>query len=152
MLSRFQQFSYVISEINRHIQKIERDEMIKYGCKGAFAQYLVALLSHPEGLTAARLCELCDKDKAAVSRIVTEMQEKGLVTRDIENARAYNALIRLTDEGRKAAEHVCLKARAAVKAVGSVMNDEERRVLYSLLDVIAAELQKLSTEGIPEEN
>ncbi len=151
MLSRFQQFSFVISEINRHIQKIERDEMIKYGCKGAFAQYLVVLLSHPDGLTAARLCELCDKDKAAVSRIVTEMQEKGLVSRSSENARAYNALIVLTEDGRKAAEHVCLKARAAVKAVGSELSDDDRLVLYSVLDIIASKLQKLSEEGIPEE-
>ena len=152
MLSRFQQFSYVISEINRHIQKIERDKMIKYGCKGAFAQYLVTLLNHPEGLTAAQLCKLCDKDKAAVSRIVTEMQEKGLVYRSSESSRAYNALIFLTDEGRNASEHVCMKARAAVKAVGSDMSDNDRQVLYSLLDTIAAKLQKLSDEGIPEEN
>lgn len=152
MLSRFQQFSFVISEINRHIQKIERDEMIKYGCKGAFAQYLVTLLSHPEGLTAAQLCRLCDKDKAAVSRIVNEMQEKGLVTRSSENARAYNALILLTNEGRKAAEYVCMKARAAVKAVGSEMSEEERRVLYSLLDAIAVKLQDIIDKGIPDEN
>ena len=151
MASRFEQFSASISCIYRCIQKIERVEMAKYGLKGPHAQCLLAMKKHPEGITAARLCEVCEKDKAAVSRIVSEMQEKGLVTRDIENARAYNALIRLTDEGRKAAEHVCLKARAAVKAVGSVMSDEERRVLYSLLDTIAGELQKLSDEGIPEE-
>lgn len=150
MLSRFQQFSYVISEINRQIQKIERDEMIKYGCKGAFAQYLVALLNHPEGLTAARLCQICDKDKAAVSRMVSEMQEKGMVTRGSESTRAYNAPILLTEDGRKAAEHVCMKARAAVKAVGGEMSEEERRVLYSLLDSIAVKLQRLSEEGIPE--
>ena len=150
MLSRFQQFSYVISEINRQIQKIERDEMIKYGCKGAFAQYLVALLNHPEGLTAARLCQICDKDKAAVSRMVSEMQEKGMVTRSSESTRSYNAPILLTEDGRKAAEHVCMKARAAVKAVGGEMSEEERRVLYSLLDSIAGKLQRLSEEGIPE--
>ena len=150
MLSRFQQFSYVISEINRQIQKIERDEMIKYGCKGAFAQYLVALLNHPEGLTAARLCQICDKDKAAVSRMVSEMQEKGMVTRSNESTRSYNAPILLTEDGRKAAEHVCMKARAAVKAVGGEMSEEERRVLYSLLDSIAGKLQRLSEEGIPE--
>ncbi len=151
MLSRFEQFSYVISGINRYIQKIERDEMIKYGCKGAFAQYLVALLSHPEGLTASRLCEICDKDKAAVSRMVNEMLEKGLVTRSGEGSRAYNAPILLTESGRNAAEHVCMKARAAVKAVGGEMSEEDRRVLYSLLDSIAAKLHTLSLEGIPEE-
>ena len=41
----------------------------KYGYKGAFAQYLVVLASHPEGLTSAQLCEQSDRDKAAVSRV-----------------------------------------------------------------------------------
>ena len=73
MLSRYEQFSYIVSGINRHIQKLERDEMIKFGYKGAFAQYLVAMRHYPKGVTAAQLSEICDKDKAAVSRIVTEM-------------------------------------------------------------------------------
>ena len=42
MLGRYQQFSYIVSVINRQIQKIERDEMEKYGYKGSFAQYLMA--------------------------------------------------------------------------------------------------------------
>lgn len=151
MLSRFAQFSFVISGINRYIQKLERDELIKYGCKGAFAQYLVALQHHPEGLTAAQLCEICDKDKAAVSRMVAEMVEKGLVTRSGEGAKLYKAHIFLTDDGQKAAEFVSQKARAAVKAVGGEMSDEERSTLYTLLDRISANLETLSKDGIPEE-
>ena len=54
MRSRYEQFTYAISSIERHIQKIERDEMIKYGCKGAFAQYLAAMTHYPDGLTAAQ--------------------------------------------------------------------------------------------------
>lgn len=150
MLNRFEQFSFVISGINRYIQKIERDEMVKYGCKGAFAQYLMAIQRHPEGLTAAQLSEICDKDKAAVSRMVSEMEEKGLVTRTGENGRLYKALIMLTDTGRSAADFVSRKARAAVSAVGSELSDEDRRVLYSALDLIAAKLHTLSEEGIPE--
>ena len=79
MISRFEQFSYVISGIHRQIQKIERAEMIKRGYKGAFAQYLATLHRYEEGLTATELCEICDKDKAAVSRILAEMEEKGLL-------------------------------------------------------------------------
>lgn len=150
MLNRFEQFSFVISGINRYIQKIERDEMVKYGCKGAFAQYLMAIQRHPEGLTAAQLSEICDKDKAAVSRMVSEMEEKGLVTRTGENGRFYKALIMLTDAGRSAADFVSRKARAAVSAVGSELSDEDRRVLYYALDLIAAKLHTLSEEGIPE--
>lgn len=151
MLSRFEQFSFVISGINRYIQKLERDEMIKYGYKGAFAQYLVALHRCPEGITAARLCELCDKDKAAVSRIVGEMEEKGLVTRSGAGSKLYNAPIRLTGEGESAAAFVISRARTAVKAVGSDLGDEDRRALYSMLDLIADKLHNLSENGIPNE-
>ena len=66
MLNRFEQFSSVMFGIWRDVQKIERDEMIKYGYKGAYAQYLVTLSQHPDGLIVSRLSEICDKDKAAV--------------------------------------------------------------------------------------
>ena len=38
MLTRFEQFTSSIAGIYKHIQKIERDEMIKYGLKGSYAQ------------------------------------------------------------------------------------------------------------------
>ena len=55
MIGRYQQFSYIVSVINRQIQKIERDEMEKYGYKGAFAQYLMAMRRNPDGVTSAQL-------------------------------------------------------------------------------------------------
>ncbi len=148
-MNRFEQFSYVISGINRHIQKIERDEMIKYGYKGAFAQYLVALRRYPEGITSAKLCEICDKDKAAISRVLTEMQEKGLILRETQSDHRYNALIKLTAEGLKAAAYVDERAQAAIEAVGNEMTDENRAAFYATLDFIAAKLQTISKEGLP---
>ena len=50
MISRFEQFSFTISNIYRSIQKIEREEMDRYGLKGVYAQYLVALKRFPQGL------------------------------------------------------------------------------------------------------
>lgn len=148
-MNRFEQFSYMISGINRHIQKIERDEMIKYGYKGAFAQYLVALRRYPEGITSAKLCEICDKDKAAISRVLTEMQEKGLILRETQSDHRYNALIKLTAEGLKAAAYVDERAQAAIEAVGNEMTDENRAAFYATLDFIAAKLQTISKEGLP---
>ncbi len=148
MLSRFEQFSSVISGISRSIQKLERDEMVKYGGKGAFANYLVVLSRYPEGLTAAKLCELCDKDKAAVSRIVCEMESKGLIKR--EGSR-YRSLLKLTDEGNRAATFVRRKAETVVETVGSDLTDEQRKVFYETLELIALKLQTLKSDGIPEE-
>ena len=73
MLNRFEQFTSAISALCRDVQKIERDEMEKQGLRGAFAQYLLAISRYPEGITASALCEVCDKDKAAVSRIIGVM-------------------------------------------------------------------------------
>ena len=73
MLDRFEQFSYSISNIYRHIMKIEREEMEKYGLRGSYVQYLVAMTRFPEGITSSKLSEICDKDKAAISRIISSL-------------------------------------------------------------------------------
>lgn len=148
MISRFEQFTFVVSAVYRHIQKLERDEMVKYGYKGAFAQYLLAIARHPDGITCRGLCELCDKDKAAVSRIVSEMEEKGLVVREGHNERLYNASVKLTERGRAAADYVLERAGAAVDAVG--MTEEERAIFYDTFQHIAAKLHTLSKTGIPD--
>lgn len=147
MVSRYEQFSFVISGISRYIQKIEREEMVKFGCKGAYAQYLMAMNRHPEGLTAVQLSEICDRDKAAISRVIAEMEEKGLVIREDQQ---YRAKLKLTGKGLQAAEFVRVRAENAVEAVSRGVSDEERRILYSALDVIAANLETLCKEGIPE--
>lgn len=150
MLNRFEQFSSLVFGIWRDIQKIERDEMVKYGYKGAYAQYLVVLRQHPEGLIVSRISEICDKDKAAVSRILSEMQENGLVCRDAAEENVYRGKLKLTEEGMRIAEHVCENAKLAVMAVGQEMTPEEREIFYNTLEKISSRLQMLAKEGIPQ--
>lgn len=150
MLQRFEQFSAAISGIYHAIQKLERAEMIKYGLKGPYAQYLVAMARCPEGITAARLGQVCDKDKAAVSRAVTEMEQRGLVTRDCANHTLYRALLRLTDEGKQAAHYVCEKAKTAVEFAGKDLSGDDRAAFYTALHQIAVNLQTLSESGLPD--
>lgn len=150
MLSRFEQFTFVISGIYRSIQKIEREEMDKYGLKGGYAQYLVAMARYPEGLTAAQLCEICDLDKAAVSRSLNEMEQRGLLVRD-STAGAYRAKLYLTAAGQDAAAYVRKKACIAVETAGRDLSDRDRMVLYGALESIADRLHTISKEGIPDE-
>ena len=149
MLDRFEMFSGAISAAYRCLQKLERDEMEKYGYKGAFAQYLIAINRYPDGVTASQLCEMCDKDKAAVSRIVAEMHEKGLIVRDGDNA--YRARFRLTDEGAKATRFVIERAEIAARDVGKGLSDEKRQVFYESLALLVANLESVCKDGIPEE-
>ena len=80
MRSRYEQFSYAISSIQRHIQKIERDEMITLGYKGAFAQYLAAITHYPDGLTAAQLDTLPGIGPVLAQRIIDYRQANGPFT------------------------------------------------------------------------
>ena len=148
MVSRFELFATSISCIYHYIQKIERVEMEHYGLKGPHAQCLLAMGRYPEGITAARLCEACDKDKAAISRMVAELEEKGLVVRNASGGNRYRALLQLTDLGKAAANHVEQRARLAVEEAGAGMNDEQRAIMYEALELIAGNLQNICMKGL----
>ena len=150
MIDRFEQFVSYISAIHRDIQKIEWDQMVNYGLKGAYAQYLVAMHRYPEGITAAELCEVCGKDKAAVSRALSEMENKGLIVKQCNHENQYRARLLLTAAGMDVANYVCRKAVAAVQIAGQELDDETRTILYRSLRGIAAQIQKISEDGIPE--
>ena len=150
MLDRFEHFSYSISNIYRHIMKIEREEMEKYGLRGSYVQYLIAMKRFPEGMTSAKLCDVCDKDKAAISRIVAEMEGKGLIKRESDKSNMYRAKLVLTEEGNKAADYVCERAEKAVMAAGKGLGEDDRRIFYGVLAIFEANLRRISREGIPE--
>ena len=151
MVERYEQLSYFIYSIYRSIQRIAKEEMEKHNLRGAYAHYLVALCRHSEGVTSAKLCEICDKDKAAVSRIVSEMTEKGLVVRKSATETMYRAKITLSQEGEKVAQFIVRRASAAIEAMGNELSEEQRKTLYFALDNIAQKLHILSKEGIPQE-
>ena len=146
MLRRFEEFSGYVSNLNRCIQKIEADEMKKFGLKGSLAQYLQAMYHHPDGLTATELCRICGKDKAAVSRALLEMEQKELVVRPNESG--YRIPVRLTEKGKKTAGDVCGRITAAVETAGRGVDPEQRRICYNALGQIAANLEAICKEGL----
>ena len=150
MLHRYEHFSGAIFGINRCIQKIEADEMEKYGLKGVYAQYLLFLSEHTEGLTATELCKVCDKDKAAVSRAMAEMEKHSLLQRKNANGTAYRAKLLLTEKGAEIARHICQKATIAVEMAGRGLTEENRQNFYAALDLIAGNLENVCKKGIPE--
>lgn len=149
MIDRFERFSIAISEISRYWHKIAADELEKYGLKGPHSIYLTALYQFEDGVTAARLAELCGRDKSDVSRMMTIMEQRGLVTRCGTNN--YRAQLQLTEKGREAAEHIRSRAATAVALAGKDLSDEARAVFYEALGSIAENLRVLSRDGLPSD-
>ncbi len=150
MIERYEQLSYFIYSIYRSIQKIAKEEMEKHGLRGAYAHYLVALCRHSEGVTSAHLCEICDKDKAATSRFVAEMEEKELICREGGSFSMYRAKLVLTPKGKAIAEVLLKRVNVAVELAGRGLSDENRAILYSSLGIIETNLKELCKIGIPE--
>lgn len=150
MLNRFARFSLAISEIDRCWHKLATDEMAKYDLHSPHVVYLNVLYQHPEGITAAQLSELCCKNKADVSRMVTILKMKGLVRKESHSGKFYRAKLLLTAKGQQAAEYVRQRIALAVELAGDGMTEQERTIFYRCLEQIAANLQTLSKEGLPQ--
>lgn len=148
MESRYELLSSSISCMYHDIQKIERVEMARYGLKGPHAQCLMAMKKYAGGITAAKLCEVCDKDKAAISRILAELAEAGMILRENRNGSRYRAMLVLTEQGKAAANAVVEKARLAVELAGKGFGEEEREVFYKVLSIISGNLHKLCRDGL----
>ena len=151
MIDRFERFSLAISEISRYWHKITSAEMEKYGLKGAHSVYLTTMYRFPDGITATQLCEVCGKDKSDVSRMMAIMEKKGLVYKEGIHQNMYKGVFKLTELGREAAEFVNRRARLAVSLAGRDLSEEKRFAMYEAMESIAANLQKLSVEGLPKE-
>lgn len=150
MVDRFERFSLSISEISRYWHKLASEELAKYGLKGPHATYLTAMHKYPNGITVPQLCEVCGKDKSDASRMISILEQKGLVKKQVVDGSLYRGLLLLTDEGEAAAEHVCNRASRAVEMAGRDLTDEMRDNFYKALNSITANLRALSKEGIPE--
>ena len=106
MIEKFEVFTIAMSEITSFWAKIATTEMGKYGLKGICAKYFITLLKNPQGMTAARLCEVCYRDKAEVSRILSALEKKEFIIRETNGSNSYRALVKLTDSGKKVAKDI----------------------------------------------
>ena len=134
----FENFTTYILKISKLINRIKLYEMHEYDLKAIHVMCGYFLYENPDGLTGGELVKLTLEDKAAVSRAVKTLCERGLA---IYNSKKYNSPIKLTDEGRKFAEYVNDRAIQAVEEGSATFTDEERAFFYKSLGVIAKNLE-----------
>ena len=67
MQERFQTFTVLITKLNRCIRKIKTEEMAEFDLKSPHVSCLYYLYK-ADSLTAKELCDICEEDKANISR------------------------------------------------------------------------------------
>ncbi len=134
----FENFTITVMKLNKLVNKIKAHEMKEYGLKAIHVMCIYYLNENSQGLRAAELVKLTLEDKAAVSRGLALLRDKGYVSYDPDK---YNAVIRLTDEGKKLADFITDRSEKAVNAGSAVLSEEERVQFYKSLHCIADNLK-----------
>lgn len=142
MTERFEEFTTNISRAYKSMLKIKGHEMTEYGLKASNVACLFFLGKHEEGLMATELCALCMEDKAAVSKSLAVLKEKGYVERE-EDGRKYKQKYRITDSGKLVFDEISTIIGEIVERVGDGLTDEERNVFYKSLGIIVGNLNKM---------
>jgi DNA-binding MarR family transcriptional regulator len=148
MLKRYGKFTYAISEISKNLQKVSQDEMQKFGLHGSYAKYVLALKRNGS-VTAAKLSELCDRNKADVSRAVNTLEREGVIEKLVSDTN-YRVRIRLTERGVMIGEKLSERLKLVLSHVSGEIAEEELASFYRTLETISQNLQKLSSFGLPE--
>jgi DNA-binding MarR family transcriptional regulator len=145
MIDRFEHFTMDIFSISRSWNRLATGEMKKYGLRGAYALYLVMIGSSEGQMTAARLAELCQRDKADVSRAIAAFQKEGIL--DPYNGARYRAPLRLTEKGKTLAEQISRRASEVIEQAGQGISAEMSENMYRCLDIIAGNMREICENG-----
>jgi len=140
MKERFEAFITGVTVCYKYIQRIKAMEMTELGLKGNHVTCLFFLSNHPEGLTAAQLCQLRAEDKASISRTVADLKARGYLTQS--GNKNYRAPLTLTAAGMSAAKQLDPLIDRWVQSGGDGLTEDQREVFYGCLAAIGENLRK----------
>ncbi len=142
MKERFKLFTVLMTKTRRSIQRIKTEEMAEYNLKSPHVSCLYYLYTYGN-MTATELCEICDEDKAAISRSIVQLENEGYVEYPDGTKKRYRANMQLTEKGRVIAEDLSQKIDAVLDEAGNGLSEEDRVVFYRSLALISNNLEKI---------
>lgn len=101
---------------------------------------VLAVLGRYGTLTSAEVCERADMHKTMVSRAVAELERHGLVTRRVNRADRREAMLSLTDPGRRMHGQILPLARSYAERLTSDLSEVD----LATFDRVAATLRRRS--------
>ncbi len=146
-MERFETFTVLISEIARVIRKIKTEEMAKWGLKSNHVS-CVYYLYKKKTLTLTQLCEVCNEDKANVSRSVEYLESIGILTVKQGKGRMYKNPYVLTDQGMEIGESLNKRVEEILRRVSNGVSEENRAIMYQSLREINKNLTDVYNEYV----
>ena len=142
MQDRFKTFTVLISKISSNIRKIKTEETARLNLKSPHVSCLYHLYK-AKTLTSKELSELCDEDKAAISRSIDFLEKNGYISCSSNAKKRYKASLILTQKGEEVAKILSEKIDKTLAQASESLSEENRTVLYKSLLLISDNLQKI---------
>lgn len=142
MTERYERFTTLVAAINRSVKKIKTEEMVCYNFKSIHVS-CIYYLYRESGLTVSQLCEMCDEDKANISRALELLEERGYICPRNENHKRYKTPLLLTDEGVRVGELIEEKVNHVLETASRGMTAQERETMYKCLGLICDNLHQI---------
>lgn len=139
MQNRYEVFTTLINSINRSIRRIKNDAMKDYNLKSHHVSCLYYLYKKGS-LTPTELTDLCDEDKAAISRSLDFLEKNEYIIRP-KNKKHYNCKIILTEKGNEIGEYITKKIDSILYNVDELILEENRAIFYETLMLIENSLK-----------
>ena len=147
MEERFNTFTLLITNISRSIRKIKSGEMAEYDLKSQHVSCLYYIYK-AKSITAKELCDLCDEDKANISRSVKFLEERGFLKCDSKLAKRYLSPLELTESGASIARGISERIDEVLFESSLGITEEELSCFYKCLGIINDRLQKISDQYV----
>lgn len=145
MQERFETFTVLMNRINRNIKKIKNQEMVEYHLRSIHISCLYYVYSSGN-ITATRLCECCEEDKATISRALDYLETNGYLTCEVKNGKRYNSPFILTKKGREVGKKISDKIAGVLDEISVGLTEEERIAFYRSLTIISESLDKIASK------
>lgn len=136
-------FTLLIAKCNRCIRKLKQEEMGNFSLKGPHVSCLYYLYKNGGPLTLKELCDVCDEDKAQISRALDSLEKDGYIRCDSKTEKRYKSPLFLTDKGLEVSADIVKKIDSIVESAGEGVTEENRVIFYKTLMTISDNLQKM---------
>lgn len=142
MEERFKTFTVLITNVGRCIHKIKTGEMAEFNLKSSHVSCLYYLFKE-DSLTAKELCDICEEDKANISRSIKYLEENGYLYCKTKQHKRYQSPLVLTEKGREIGARIAKKIDSILGAASDGLSEEHRLIFYKSLALINGNLQKI---------
>lgn len=142
---RFEEFTGIISDISKNIQRIKTEETERFGLKGVHVLWVYQLYLHPHGLSSSELARKSGTDRSLISREISLLFEQDiLMVKEEEGKRRYNQKLYLTEKGKQLAEEITRIVSMLQRELDADIPEEDLETFYRVIGLFQKRLAQFA--------